>query len=416
MNHMRMRVAASVWLMAWCMDACATTCTTVQAGEWGDSSTWDCGCQPEVCDTLIVQHAVSADDLVLGSLLFSVVSSGSLSVSGSAVFSASNVRVVVEGEIQAVELVFNTADSVIVSGSVDCARLFFNAGSLLNSGTITASEFCGFSWFPFPFNHAHHNSGYLSCGGLSSYAVLLNTGHLNSVYGNFTVLSNLGTAVFNDRLFVQSILGVGDAALVIADTLQVVQLMELYGAVQCGQFVNGWSTGSAQTWLYAGSELVCGNFLNQSNGFLYGPGSLCISGHSENHGVISAPINICDITLAADAPPPYVDVNTGGYLLPIYRCAAGTCATVGMNEPIYREALLLSPNPADDWVDIAVHPAASEVVLLDGLARTVVAKAGPFTGVVRLARNGLPDGCYMVLVTDDAGQVISRERLFFSRE
>ncbi|MBL0127762.1 MAG: T9SS type A sorting domain-containing protein [Flavobacteriales bacterium] len=321
-------------------------------------------------------------------------------------------KVIIEGFLEAEEVVFNTVDSILVTGNINCERIFFNNGSLRNTGMITASEFCGLSWFPFPFNHAHVNDGEFICGGLSAYAVLVNTGNLMSGYGNFTVFSTTGFATFDGRLFVQSLLGVGEeGSLFVSDTLQIVQHFEDYGFVQCGHFVNGWSMGTAQSQVFAGGLLQCHDFINQTNGFVNGPGTICISGHSENHGVLNGPINICDISLDVVVAP-YLDVNDGGFTLPVYHCANDPCATVGIAETEHTSGPLLYPSPTSGSFTIAMagFVNARMVQVIDAVGRTRRLIQGPFPDQLVVDRGDLGSGVYLIAI-----HVLGKEAPTFSR-
>jgi hypothetical protein len=394
-------------------ESSAAICVSIADGEFSSPDNWSCGCNPASCDTLVITHHMTATGSVgLAQGGLEIDASGSLDVIGDFRLLPGFKRALFLGNLTARTVELNAQDSVVSYGTMLCDSIWIRLARYVNYGELEATDF--FGAVGFPGMQPIYNAGSIRTGLCVSGHQILNEGQWVSDRASLNwYISEGGSATFEDcSVHVFSELGQG-ATLVVSDTLRIQQDLESFGLLHCGTFINGAILGTALTRLYLGSELVCGNFVNQSNGFLYGPGSLCIAGHSENHGVISAPINICDITLASDAPPPYLDVNTGGFLLPIYRCAVGSCATVGMREPAAREALTLRPNPAEDWVDIAVHPSASVVVLLDGLGRTVLNRAGPFTSVIRLSRNGLVDGCYMVIVIDEVGQVISRERLFF---
>lgn len=409
--HKSLLLAASAVL---CFRAGASVCVTIADGAFSDLGNWSCACDPHSCDTVLVGHHMVADgDVLLSFGRLTIIANGSLRASGSIRFMAGFEGATIHGELAAAAVELNSTDSVVVHGLVTCDTLLAGYTRLANRGAIVAERFFGATWYPGV--QAFINAGSLRAARLATARMLWNEGVVEAdtatmdwYYGT-TGMSFFGRVPYIRTAFVE----VG-SGFHVTDTLRIFNRLEVNGSLSCGTFVIGGSGSLAQTWLYAGSELVCGSFLNQSNGFLYGPGSLCISGHSENHGVISAPINICDITLAADAPPPYLDVNTGGFLQPIYRCAVGTCATVDIEGPSSTSALSCAPVPAQEEVVLRFPGLAGSILLHDAQGRVAARLQGPFQGEARVRRSCLPDGWYAARMLGLDGGLMGMVRVLFT--
>lgn len=413
MLSIRNSVVIMVLMVVLIDDTAGAVCHTVQSGAWNVPANWDCGCDPASCDTLVIAHHMTATvgmALSVGYLEIQV--NGSLDVAEEFRMLLGCGRALFQGNLTARTIEINAQDSVVSYGTMLCDSIWIRQGRYVNRGELDATEF--FGAVGFPGMQPLYNVGLVRTGLCVSGHIIVNEGHWISSRASLNwYYSEGGDALFDDFLLhVSSEIGQA-ASLVVSDTIRVQQYFDSYGLIQCGTFVNGAVIGTAQTRLYVGSELVCGNFINQSNAFLYGPGSLCISGHSENHGVISAPISICDISLESPPQPPYMDVNTGGFLQPIYYCTPGSCATVGVAEDEALVQMRVRPVPAEDWVVVDLPAPASSLVLRDGLGCLVYKQHGPFTHEARLSRGDLPAGWYAVEVIGGDGAIIGRARLLF---
>lgn len=321
-------------------------------------------------------------------------------------------RVHNRGSVDATAIEVHLTDSLLNEGTVSADSISFYEGSLENDGSVVAGFF-GVAFFP--ASYSIHNSGSMDLGDLHCARYFLNNGDLTCSYMNMFILYCSAGAVVTADMFVLGSLGVGaDASLFVVDTLQVAQSGEDYGFVQCGQFVNGWSMGTASFQVFSEGVLQCGAFTNQANGSVLGPGTICISGHSENHGGISAPITICDITLE-DVQPPYLDMNTGGFLQPITYCGNTACATVGLAEQEEASPVDTYPVPAADRVTIDLRDRpATALALLDSHGAVVRNVSGPLVGKVVLEREQLPAGVYLVRLLQPSGLGERSIRVLFS--
>lgn len=400
-------------LLAVASAAWATTCRSVANGLFADPLKWDCACVPLGCDTLFIEHDISAPvDLSIASQLVQIESSGSLTVEGRLVFTQSTFSISNYGEVSALTVEFHALDSVANHGSIMSDSLMIFGGDFLNYGVIEVATYCGAGYNP--SNQLLWNYGVFDCVELVADKRIRNEGTLRCSSGSvYHYYSTNGTTTAGS-FFVEGRLDVDSfASVFVIDTLQIQQYMENYGLIQSGQFVNGWVIGTAQSYIHAGGVLQCGSFLNQDNGFIYGPGTICISGHSENHGTINAPITICDITLDVVAPP-YLDVNTGGYLQPIYHCPIGSCSSVGISERT-EVALLVYPVPAGRalTLDLGSPGDVSSIDLHDALGRVVRSFRGPFPSYVTVERDGLPAGIYWVTLRSQNGSTVATARVVF---
>ncbi len=266
-------------------------------------------------------------------------------------------------------------------------------GEFINRGDLEVPLICGVTFWADQFS----NFGQMNCGWLESYPPFVNAADLHCADVNASFMFNSGSMTVDGSVRVSVDLGNdAGASLMVLDTLLLFQYAENSGFIQCGQFVNGWSMGTAQTQINAGGVLQCASFLNQSNGFISGPGSICISGHSENHGSINAPIQICDITLDIVAPP-YLDVNTGGFSQPIYHCVGNDCATVGVQDLGVEVSDALFPVPASGSFTLRSTLQIASAEIRDASGR-VVRTIGPFNGEIVVPRLGLPAGFYTVVL------------------
>lgn len=390
----------------------AAVCSSVAAGPFQSASAWDCNCNPSACDTVIISHNItSAVDLTLINALLVVNDSGMLQVSGRLAVNA--VNVVVNGSMAATTMEWHLADSLINQGVLVADSFLFFEGDLVNYGSLDAQGYFGVAFFP--VSYEVRNYGSVQAGDVFCARYFLNQGLLVCHNAHLMIYySSMGSADAASVLM-QSTIGIGEQAnFFVSDTLQIVQSFEDYGFVQCGHFVNGWSIGTAQSQVFAGGVLQCGTFLNQSNGFMSGPGTICIAGHSENHGTINAPITICDISLDVVAPP-YMDVNTGGFLQPIAYCNGDACATVEVQETSPAHGISLSPNPSvgNMLLDLDGSSDVARIELLDGLGRLVLVINAPYAGPMTITRDGLDAGAYAVVVRDSAGTVLTRAKAVF---
>lgn len=328
-----------------------------------------------------------------------VVASHRLSLSG---------RIENDGAISAQWLWLHGLNNLLNAGSIEGGVVILAKDSLFNTGSIAAEDSLVVGYY-----RRFFNSGSIDAGFLYDLGYLFNAGELRVDSAISRFFQNTGLFRVNGALFVGGwFINEGELE---AGAIAVVSGFENSGVTRCfGAFENGmWA--AADSYILEGGELYTVDFVNSEDCTLSGPGTLCISGHSENHGAIAGPINICDITLAADATPPYLDVNTGGFLQPIYRCAAGTCATVDIADPGGIAALSCSPVPAHEEAVLRFPGMAGSVMLRDAQGRMAAWWNGPFHGEARIPRSGLPDGWYAAHVLGADGGPIGTVRLLFAR-
>ncbi len=378
-------------------------CITLASGSFHDSMNWDCNCDPLLCDTLLVRHEmVILEDCMIDLPLVRVEQEASILAAQRL---SMNGRIENEGSISAPWLWLHGSDDLVNTGDISGDVVVLVKDSMFNAGVIVGEDSLVVG-FVRPFI----NSGIVEAGFLYELGYLYNHGevHADSCVARFFING--------DSFRVSGMLFVGswfmNEGLIEAGAIQVVSGFENHGSIRCSDtFVNG--LAAAESRIHEGADLQTVNFINPSGCHLLGPGTLCVSGTSENHGVISGPITICDITLPLDAPPPYLDVNTGGFLLPIYRCATGTCATVSIEEQSSSAMFGCAPMPAHEEAVLSFPGVAGSILLHDAHGRFAAQLQGPFHGEARIHRPGLPDGWYAAHVLGVDGGLLGTVRVLF---
>lgn len=350
----------------------------------------------------------------IASQLFRIEEQGALVTSSSIRFGIGSSNVLVDGWLSAVYLEFNVSDSVTINGEVDCDTLLLSRGALINRGVVAAVSTLAISVYAnYLLNWAH-----LECGYLATYRVVGNEGVLvcdSAAVGEF--YSQTGSTTVNGSMLAFIDLGIlgPQASLMVSDDLQLVQYMENYGSISCGHLLNGDTVGTAISRIYGTGVVQCEAFTNAESGRLYGPGTLCVAGHSENHGLVGGPVRICDATPTSSTPP-FMDVHDGALLLPIYGCSSTVCASLGLPETPFPAYAVLSPQPATESFTITLSDPedVASIILIDATGRIMRSIAGPFSGTVGIDRENLQSGLYIVMINDRIGRPITSTRAVFA--
>ncbi|MBL0129675.1 MAG: T9SS type A sorting domain-containing protein [Flavobacteriales bacterium] len=392
-----------------------SSCHSVANGSFSDPGSWDCGCVPTACDTVVISHQLWIDGpLDFTSPVLWITAEGVLSSNAVFRLLPDSRTVLVDGQLTAEHVLFATLDSVLVNGSIIADTLSIYNCTFTNRGFIDVPALLGVSfWCDYFFNY-----GQVVTDLLVSYSAFANDSAIVCTKAGMTDLYNTGNVTVNGSLLISSFLENGaDATLSISDTLLVVQYMDNYGYIGCDQFINGDSVGTAFSHIYTGGLLQCNGVINGENGYLYGPGTLCISGHSENHGLVSGPIRVCDTT-PTNSTAPFMDVHDGSVFLPVYGCGGVACSTVGVPEPIADALFVLSPQPAAESFTIRYKrfQDIGSVTLRDATGRAVRSINGPFGETILVQREVLRAGLYIVVINGRDGHPITSSKAIFSGE
>ncbi|MCB0765516.1 MAG: hypothetical protein KDB84_12460 [Flavobacteriales bacterium] len=319
----------------------ATQCTTVQAGPLLEDATWDCGCDATTCDTLRIDHPLNVEN--------SIELHASSVVIGPNGGIASSHELVLDGHLENHGLLNierlrlwgpGTAENYgTIAGSV----FITVKDSCTNVGSITPTDSIVVGFFRKLTSH-----------GQMDAVVYYNLGQFWN-YDNVSVtrFDQLGTLFYNAGIFsVDSTFnswgGFLNDGYISADSILTAHGFDNWGIVECRTaFSNGNGSFGDEGVFYPGSELITRDLYNNPDCLLRGPGSICISDHSENHGRLEGSLDICDATPTLTEAP-FLDVNTGTFWMSVDYCESGVCATIGMPEADQRDMFRIYPVPFTD--------------------------------------------------------------------
>jgi len=390
--------------------ASASACHTIAAGEFLDPANWDCNCDPEVCDTLVIGHAVSTSgSLTIQPSYLHLLPDGALITAGDFVI-AGTALIVNEGTMSAQRVLLYPCGKFDNSGNVSCTTLHMDGDTLLNTGMLhLADSLLGWPYVDI-INHgdlaAEHIFGFLNHGnfGTESFQSAFCVGYNN--HGSLSVDSTLICLVFLNNAIDGSIY---------VDSLVVLSSIWNEGTVHCRTFVHGYNSGPTDSQIYTSGVLLTDDFYNGPLGNISGNGDICIAEHSENHGFLSIPLGVCDATPTMSVAP-FLDVNTGTFGFGVGNCANTICATVGSTEPQVSGDLVIKPNPASDLASLDLSflaRSAHRIEVVGAYGSLVNVLSGPFGTVVTIRRADLHTGLYHVIVRDMSGHAIATSRLVF---
>lgn len=386
--------------------ASAQRCRSVQAGDLLAWDNWDCGCDPLYCDALELDHAmILGSDISIATAVVIVNAQGSLASTQRLDISA---RVENRGMISAPWMWFNGSDHLINTGRIEGDVVLLVKDSIYNGGEVLGHDSLVLGQYRPCYNEGSMSGAfYYGLGALFNVGTIRCDSSWTRNHFNFsTGLTEVTGNWFASGAFLnEGVVQVG--------SLQVVSGFDNHGSMSCsGSFLNGSAFGGADSRLYEGASLFTGEFVNPLGAYFRGPGTLCVAGRSENHGVITAPITICDVTLV-EPEAPYLDVNTGSFQQPIYYCTNPVCASVSVPESAVVRGLRAYPVPAVDALSISVPGATATLMLFDATGRKVREVRGPFTAEVVLERNGEADGVYSAMGFSTEGACLGAARVVF---
>lgn len=420
-------VFVQVCCVASSIEVFASHCTSISDGPFTAPSSWDCGCDPASCDTLIVAHqlALSTNYSILATQI-TITGTGQV---------VSSMRLWVEGDL------FNY-------GHVEANRLLLaQPGQLHNEGTISAEHFetnvCGFNnlgsivaddtlWMYCP--GMVENYGLLSAETMLLYitrnqgsigasllycGVLENSGNVQAQYANLSTCALYNSGLLQaDSIRSANNIENDAAGTITCDRIIVLRYLRNYGTLRVHDaWQNGNDTANADARLYAGSVNETGSFVNAAGSELRGSSTLCIMDHSENHGLVSGPIGICDMTTPL-ATSPYMDVHDGDLQPPIYQCPAGPCGWTSIADLSPLPGAVAFPVPTEGQVTVnlgALYVKTFSLRVIDPWGRTSWSNSGPFGESVSYDLHHLQSGPYTLVGRDSEGRQLFSTRLIIAR-
>ena len=406
----------------------ASTCTTVASGAFTDVSVWDCGCDPIVCDTLIIGHALTIDmDITLSPTQLVIhtngelLSSADLSLSGSVVnnghlFSSSSI------------LLSQSAVHLRNTGLISCGSMTLSCDSVLNNGSLAVQNELLLN------DCIVDNRGSLTTGTTQTwtFATVINSGTFSSdslLY--MTTLYTLPEGELSVGFLLSTALVLNEGAMDV-DNAQLLNL-DNFGQLHCNGLLQ-LGTGSflGNVILRPNSMTTIAELLNfgsasfQTNsltmlakldnrGGLNGHGTICVSDSSINQGTVLGSLRICDATSTDGAGG--FDINTGTIAPTVTYCANSSCTWTSISDEASVPAIQINPNPAVDLLHIQLgssSPEVDRIEVRDLGGRLVQKLTGPFAERIVLHRNGLVAGTYLLRVLPTSGGTMATQLVVFT--
>ncbi|MCC6400181.1 MAG: hypothetical protein IT227_05405 [Flavobacteriales bacterium] len=389
-----------------------TTVSSVVDGDWTAPSTWDCGCVPQNGDTVVVQHAVALPmDVVHWGGAIRITTSGALIGSGPSGF-WSNAPFTNAGQVSVHRLVLPEGnawtDSILNSGTIATTRMAVRRRGR-NTGVITAIDSLVFDHCSF------HNEATISSrvtwvrdsllwndGLFISYRLIVDSTGLFHNVGTCRVLDHL--AVRSSGNFNVATGAVETHVLGDADIRWGLNVWDAHMQVDGRLHLDDAEVPIPHlTFFVAGGSIHAQHFRNQ--GWVAGPGTICIADSAENLGLLHSGLTVCDATPTTFTWP-YLDLNTGTVDPGVLVCPQGSC-TVGGRDLQSPDAVRLLR--ADGrWTVAGLNDGPAMVELVDAAGRRLpctLSGAGPTRELIVPA---IGCGAYVLRLSSAAGALAIR--------
>ncbi|MEZ4738409.1 MAG: hypothetical protein R2818_03405 [Flavobacteriales bacterium] len=409
MNGLRKTVYAAV-LAFLHTGADASTCTSLANGEFVVASTWDCGCDPTSCDTLIIRHALTAHtDLEFARTVFVIEESGSL-VSDRK-FELGSTYITIDGELEAPYLRFFDLGELTNNGSVSGSSVITTKNVTYNYGSFYGSDSVVIGWYrQFQNNGSLISNVLYSLGTLNNYATI----NSNSLFMHLS-LFNAGEIVVLGRM--TGALFFDNDGTISADSLIIRGSGYSQGTIVCASaFVLGYEGQTGDLVITGSSLLVTEDFHILQDYSLEGSGTVCVSGHSENHGALVGSLDICDATPTMTVPP-YLDVNTGTFPWGYTSCTEAVCSTAGLPDRSTEATARFFPSPVVDRLVVELEGVPAGLVdleLYNMLGKQVRVERGlPAIGFT-LVRDPGSVGLHLAILRGSDGRVLLTRSILFA--
>lgn len=380
----------------------ADQCRSISTGSFTDPSVWDCGCDPTACDTVIVAHPLTANiDLDIVGIVFRIEADGELI--SDRTLEIGSTFITNAGVLDAPYLRFYNPGELTNSGSVGGSSVITNKLVSYNYGSINGTDSLVIGW-----NSVFRNNGSLLTNVLYSLGTLYNN---TAAFCN--VLRTTQGLVNNGELHV---IGIADLAgltyvdgLLNADSVIIRNSGDVYGGIHCGSALLMGQDGGAGEFQVAASALIdTRDFWVASSYTLVGSGTICASGHTENHGSIISFLDICDATPTMTEPP-YLDVNTGTIGPNVSFCEDPRCGTVGLSDQALTMNVRVFPSPVTDRLSVQLDGTEVRTVdleIFDMLGQQVRVESGLPSSGFTLDRGNIKAGLYTMVIRDLNGRLL----------
>jgi len=422
MKLSRAVVAIIFGVIAVLHDAAASSCTSVSDGLFSNQTTWNCGCDPATCDTLIISHNLTLSVAYsIQAQHLTITSTGQISSSAQLWLEAELLNY---GNLVADRLLLSQPGHLHNEGSINAEHFETNVCGFDNLGSITADDTL---WMYCPWmvnnlgalsaetmllaimrNEGEISTGRLHCGTLQNY------GNVQARHADLSTCDLYNNGLFqSDTIHLANHIENDAQGVITCDCFIQLANFENRGTLRVhGVWLNGDGTAEADSRLYLGSVNETRNFINANGSELRGSSTLCILENSENHGLVSGPIGICDMTSSLTTSP-FMDVHDGDTQPPIFQCPNGPCGWTAILEEESTNGTTLIPNPNEGRFTLQLGDFATRthsLELLDAWARVTWSSLGPFMESVNCALGLLPKGAYVLLGKDRIGM-----QLFYAR-
>lgn len=403
-------VRLALWPFAPTTPVGATECVTIASGSFADVNVWDCGCDPSSCDTLTIQHVLTAtQQLTLTNALIHITSAGTISSTDDiSIFG----KVVNEGTVDALLLYQTQLSPVFLNlGFVHVEEGRFWGDTLRNHGRIEVVGMLQTREWTRLVNHGRVDGHYLEASVLYNYDTL----SFDSA-ALFAAQVNEGHAMFSGSVIVWGDWLNEAGGILEADTVTIWNGLDNYGDVfahRLIQFGNDSVAGIAMDDFPATARIECGSFKNHAH--IMGSGTICVMDSSINYstGSISGTLDICDASLSTTSPP-FIDLNLGTVSSEVGWCGGTACFT-GWRD-VRAVDLQVFPVPSVDGVFVrtGVNMPIGHARMI-GISGAVneVAIASP-GGPLRILRGPLPAGLYQLELLGQDGRRLGFARVLFA--
>lgn len=350
-----------------------STVSSVADGAWTAAGTWDCACVPQTGDTVVVQHAVGlpVDVVHLGGAI-RITTSGALIGSGPSGL-WSNAPFTNAGQVSVHRLVLPEGnvwtDSLLNSGTIATTRMAVRRRGR-NTGVITAIDSLVFDHCSF------HNEATISSrvtwvrdsllwnnGLFISYELVVDSTGLFHNVGTCRVLDHL--AVRSNGNFTVASGAAETHVLGDADIRWGLNVWDALMRVDGRLHLNDAEVPIPHlTFFVEGGRIHTRHFRNQ--GWVAGPGMICIADSAENLGILHPGLTLCDATPTTFTWP-YLDLNTGTVYPGVLVCPQGSC-TVGAQDLPDRSSVRLI-HVDGRWAVTGLHDGPAGIELMDAAGR-----------------------------------------------
>lgn len=390
----------------------ASNCTTIADGPFASTTVWNCACDPISCDTLIVRHVLEFEtDLLISNPFLHLTTTGSLAGTGSGQLVITG-NIENEGSISGTYIRFFENGVLVNTGMVTGGVVITVKDTTRNYGTIAGTDSLVVGVYRNMLNYGSVSAGkFYSIG---NYTNLGQTTALSMV--NRFVFSNAQDGMVHVEGKMISGLIFDNIGSIEADSLIIQSgYVLMYGSINCSSaLIIGDPPNDCDLYLQSTGSITTQDLLVNEGTIIYGPGTVCITGYSENHGRFGNLLDVCDLSRTTAAPP-FLDVNTGTWHPSVTFCTNTTCDGVGISEAVDLGALRVYPQPITGPFSVGCPSAFNgslTVEILDMMGRTTRIGTFPNTPLLQLDRGYENAGMHVMILRDSHGKILQQPIMF----